>query len=210
MADGPAGAGRRPRAVRVAAEEAGTDTASTRPLSSIPPLTGAPAAAVRLLGSFFGAGLLPRAPGTWGSLAALVIYALGLSLGLMDARYYGTLACLLLFLLTAIAALALGRQAERVAGERDPNWFVLDEMAGVFLALFGLATYNFAFAGLAFLLFRLFDVLKVAGVGWVERRFGGAVGILLDDLVAASLANLLVRLVIIPPLVHFGMVSEAF
>ncbi len=83
-------------------------------------------------------------------------------------------------------------------------------MAGVFLALFGLATYNFAFAGLAFLLFRLFDALKLAGVGWVEKRFGGAVGILLDDLVAASLANLLVRVLLIPPLLYYGVVSEAF
>ncbi|MHC4914334.1 MAG: phosphatidylglycerophosphatase A family protein [Planctomycetota bacterium] len=191
-------------------ERGAADTVATRPLSSIPPLTGRAAAAVRLLGSFLGAGLLPRAPGTWGSLAALVLYAVGLVVSGLRPQVYGTLGCLLMFLLFSIASLSLGRHAERVAGQRDPTWFVLDEMAGVFLALFGLATYNFAFAGLAFLLFRLFDALKVAGVGWVEKRFGGAVGILLDDLVAASLANLLVRLVLIPPLLHYGVVSEAF
>jgi phosphatidylglycerophosphatase A len=169
-----------------------------------PPLTGFRAVLARVLGSFFGAGLLPKAPGTWGSLAALVIYVPVRHLGLDD-RTFG---CLLLFLLFSMASLALARDAERTAQQKDPRWFVLDEMAGVFLALFGLAKYNFAFAGLAFLLFRLFDALKIGAVGWVERRFGGAVGILLDDWVAAACANLPVRGLALV-LVNFGVISAS-
>jgi len=158
-----------------------------------PPL-GAPgpgAWLVRLAGSFFGVGLLPKAPGTWGSLAALAIYVPIQASGLDD-RTFG---CLLLFLLFSMAALALGGASERAAGRRDPGWFVLDEMAGVFLALFGLAQYNHTYilVGVAFLLFRLFDVLKVGAVGWVEERLPGTLGIWLDDLVAAAWANLIVR-----------------
>lgn len=159
------------------------------------------ARAAKLLGSFFGVGFLPMAPGTWGSLAALIIY--------LPIRFSGldqyTLGCLALFVFFSTASLVLGRDAERAAGGKDPRWFVLDEMAGVFLALFGLATYNFALVGLAFLLFRLFDALKIGAVGWVEERFGGSVGIWLDDVVAASIANLLVRSLLITLLVKCGV-----
>ncbi len=159
----------------------------------------------KALGSFFGVGFLPMAPGTWGSLAALVIY--------VPVRQYGldkhTLGCLLLFLLFSIASLAVGGIAERAAGERDPKWFVLDEMAGVFLALYGLARYNFAFAGAAFLLFRLFDITKIVGIRWVEKSLKGSVGILVDDLVAASYANLPIRLGVVLLLVKLGWIAEA-
>jgi phosphatidylglycerophosphatase A len=170
-----------------------------------PPLVGVRAFIAKALGSFFGVGFLPMAPGTWGSLAALLIYVPVRQLGLDEY----TLGCLLLFLLFSIASLALGRDAERAAGQRDPRWFVLDEMAGVFLALYGLARYNFAFAGAAFLLFRFFDVLKIGGIGWVEKRFRGSLGILLDDLVAASFANLPIRLGLVLLLLKLGVITES-
>jgi phosphatidylglycerophosphatase A len=158
-----------------------------------PPLPAGRARVARVLGSFFGAGFLPMAPGTWGSLAALLIYVLALRFTRLEPAIFGTLGCLLLILLFAMASLALGGDAQRAAAHKDPRWFVLDEMAGVFLALFALAPYNFLFAGLAFLLFRLFDALKIGAVGWMDRRLSGTVGILLDDCVAGAAANLLVR-----------------
>jgi phosphatidylglycerophosphatase A len=164
-----------------------------RALPPGPPLARGRANAAKLLGSFFGTGFLPMAPGTWGSLAALIIYVLALSFTRLEPAAFGSLGCLLLFLLFSMASLALGGDAQRAAAHKDPRWFVLDEMAGVFLALFALAPYNFLFAGLAFLLFRLFDALKIGVVGQVDRRLGGTVGILLDDWVAGAMANLLVR-----------------
>lgn len=150
---------------------------------------------VKLLGSFFGAGFLPMAPGTWGSLVALAAYA---PMHAHFSRVRGgeseeLLISLLLCAAFSAAALALGGAAERAAGRRDPRWFVLDEIAGSFLALCGLSRYNFAVAGLAFLLFRVFDVLKPGAVGWAERKMRGAAGMLLDDLLAAACANLIVR-----------------
>jgi phosphatidylglycerophosphatase A len=159
----------------------------------------------KALGSFFGVGFLPMAPGTWGSLAAFLIYIPIRQLGLDD----HTMGCLLMFLLFSIASLAVGAAAERAAGQQDPGWFVLDEMAGVFLALYGLAGYNFAFAGAAFLLFRLFDITKIVGIRWVERQLKGSVGILVDDLVAASYANLPIRLGVVLLFVKLGWISEA-
>jgi phosphatidylglycerophosphatase A len=147
--------------------------------------------AVMALGSGCGAGFLPRAPGTWGSLVALALYSPLILFPVPYPNLY-SLGGLLFF---SVASLALGGQAELVAGRKDPRWFVLDEMAGVFLALFALAEYNAAplLVGAAFLLFRLFDAVKVGAVGWIDRRLTGSVGILLDDLVAAAFAQVLVR-----------------
>jgi phosphatidylglycerophosphatase A len=158
----------------------------------------------RGLGSFFGVGFLPLAPGTWGSLAALVIYVMCRQMRLDDQGF----ASLTLFVVFVTVALACGGAAERTAGKRDPKWFVLDEMAGVFLALYGLAGYNLAFAGVAFLLFRFFDITKVAGIRFVEMRLKGSVGIVADDLVAASLANLPVRLGVVQALLWLGWMSK--
>ncbi len=170
-----------------------------------PKLEGFGGFVAKALGSFFGVGFLPMAPGTWGSLAAFLIYIPMRQLGLDD----HTLGCVLMFLLFSIASLAVGSAAERAAGQADPGWFVLDEMAGVFLALYGLADYNFAFAGAAFLLFRFFDITKTVGIRWVERQLKGSLGILVDDLVAASYANLPVRVGVVYLLANLGVISEA-
>jgi phosphatidylglycerophosphatase A len=169
----------------------------TLPWTPEPPLVGAKAMAVKVLGSFFGAGYLPLAPGTWGSLAALVIW-LWLRGAVLGAGLRAGLADNLCFLLCAgfaMAALALGRSAERVAQAADPRWFVLDELAGAFLALYGLAGYNgwLWLAAGSFLLFRLLDATKLGLIGWTERRLRGGMGILMDDLFAGAAANLAVR-----------------
>jgi phosphatidylglycerophosphatase A len=130
-----------------------------------------------------GLGLLPVAPGTWGSLLALPLW-----LALGGARMApGT---------RAIALLALGLTAWRACeeGERawghDPSRVVADEVAGQFLALtLGPAALLGAWPGwlAAFLLFRLFDIWKP---GWVDRaqRLPGGLGVLADDLLAGLLA----------------------
>jgi phosphatidylglycerophosphatase A len=167
------------------------------PWAPEPPLLGAKATAVKVLGSFFGAGYLPLAPGTWGSLAALAIW-LGLRHAVLGAGLRAALADNLCFLLSAgfaMATLALGRSAERVAQAPDPRWFVLDELAGAFLALYGLAGYNswLWLAAGSFLLFRLLDATKFGLIGWTERRLRGGMGILMDDLFAGAAANLVAR-----------------
>jgi phosphatidylglycerophosphatase A len=166
-----------------------------------PPLVGAAAGAVKVLGSFFGAGFLPLAPGTWGSLAALAIWLAGRELGARFGLSTGKLdwLCLLASAGCFAATLALGKLAERAAGRGDPRWFVLDELGGAFLALWGLAGYNdrpgfqLVLVAGAFLLFRLLDATKLGPIGWVDRRLTGGLGMLLDDLLAGAFANLAVR-----------------
>ncbi|MTJ82556.1 MAG: phosphatidylglycerophosphatase A [Telmatospirillum sp.] len=136
-----------------------------------------------LLATWFGAGLMPKAPGTWGSLAALpfawVITALWGRPGL--------------FVATVIVFLVGWWAADRMAktlGLDDPGCVVIDEVAGQWLVLLaappGLTVY---LAG--FLLFRLFDILKPFPVSWADRDVKGGLGIMLDDILAGIYGGLI-------------------
>lgn len=129
----------------------------------------------------FGAGLSPRAPGTLGTLIALPLYwALA---GLPSTAFW-----LLIGLGFVVGVWACARTAQAL-GEADPGSVVWDEIIAFLTVL------PFAPAGLwgmltAFGLFRLFDILKPFPIGWLERRLGGGLGIMLDDLLAAAYAIL--------------------
>jgi phosphatidylglycerophosphatase A len=142
--------------------------------------------------TFFGVGLLHPGPGTWGSLAATLLW--------LAAGYALHLTPLVLGAATAVAALlsiALGIPAAsivaRESGRTDPQHVVIDEAAGQWLALLPAALSShpdWPHALAAFALFRLFDITKPPPARQLERLHGG-VGIVLDD-VAAGLYALLV------------------
>ena len=138
------------------------------------------ARAATLLATWFGSGKLPKAPGTWGALAALpfawVIVALAGDTGLL-------LAAILLF---AAGCWAADSEAA-MAGARDPSWVVVDEVVGQWLTLV-LVPLHLLDYFVGFLLFRLFDIWKPWPVSWSERRFGGGFGIMIDDVLAAAYA----------------------
>jgi phosphatidylglycerophosphatase A len=73
----------------------------------------------------------------------------------------------------------------------DPGWIVIDEIAGQMLALLALHRISLIGVGLAFALFRLFDISKLGPIGWADRQ-GGAVGIMGDDILAGAAAALIV------------------
>lgn len=156
----------------------------------------------RLLASLLGVGFLRPAPGTWGSLAALVLAWAVMTLG-------GALPLALLTLGAAAGGLALARAVIAETGDSDPRWFVMDEVAGQWIALLPVA-YGAERMGAdpldlwpgwiaAFLLFRLFDVWKPWIVGRADRR-GDAVGLMLDDVWAGLLAA--VGVVVLAGLAH--------
>lgn len=148
----------------------------------------------RLIVTFFGVGRLRPAPGTWGSLAAvLAAYALWWLGGMW------------LFLAALVAVLplavwAIGQEVARTGpelGTHDPGWIVIDEVAGQWIALLpavvvparmGLNPLQLWPAWIAgFLLFRLFDIWKPGPIGWADRSLG-VKGVLLDDLIAGIFA----------------------
>ncbi len=136
-----------------------------------------------LLATWFGSGLLPKAPGTWGSLAALpfaiVIAALAGPWGLLAAVLAATVAGLW----------AADVYAAR-SGADDPPRVVIDEVAGQWLALVPVAL-DLRLYAVAFLAFRFFDIVKVWPADWLDRNLKGGWGIMLDDLAAGIYAGAL-------------------
>ena len=139
-----------------------------------------------------GLGLLPKAPGTWASAAAV---ALGTALHLIGG-----------FPLLAAATLVVGvdgwiavQEYLKTAADPDPSEVVVDEILGQWIAL-GSVSYGFWAHGVtsfpwpawlgAFLAFRLFDIWKPGPVGWADRK-PGATGVMLDDVIAGVLAAVL-------------------
>ncbi len=140
----------------------------------------------RAIASLFGAGFLRPAPGTWGSLVALVPGAVVLALA-------GPIAVLIGALL--IAGLGWWAVAVELArsDEPDPEWIVVDEAAGQWVSLVGLEGFGWVGVAAAFALFRLFDIAKPGPVGWADRQ-PGARGVMLDDLIAGAFAALVLLL----------------
>lgn len=128
-----------------------------------------------VLATWFGVGLVPVAPGTFGTLGALPL-VLALSYCPLVFRIFLGL----VFLATAIWA---SGQAESVLGRPDPPEIVVDEVAGFLVASLFLKA-SWQYVGLAFLLFRVFDILKPFPVGFLDRRLTGGLGIVVDDLAA--------------------------
>lgn len=133
-----------------------------------------------LLATGFGAGLLPKAPGTWGSLLAV---ALAWLINGAAGRAGLAVAAVAAF---AVGVWAAGVCAEKYGGE-DPGQIVIDEIAGQWLVLL-VVTPGWIGYGLGFALFRAFDILKPWPVSWADRTIKGGLGIMIDDVLAAGYA----------------------
>jgi phosphatidylglycerophosphatase A len=136
-----------------------------------------------IISSGFGSGYAAKAPGTVGSLAAVGAWLI--------ASWTGLLLSPLSQLVAAIVVILVGTWATKVSldeeGGEDPQWIVIDEWAGIFIALIGTNPAALAQTLLAFLFFRFFDVLKPGPVSKAED-LPGAVGVMGDDIVAGICA----------------------
>lgn len=134
------------------------------------------------LATWFGAGLMPKAPGTWGSLAALPVAWLVLRYG---GFWWLAAAVGLIFLVGwwASNVYVAGTSAE------DPGAVVIDEVAGQWLTLLPVAPLVWWHWVAGFVLFRFFDILKPWPVGWADRRVKGGFGVMIDDVIAGLYAG---------------------
>ncbi len=135
-----------------------------------------------LLATWFGAGLLPKIPGTWGSAAALPF-------AWVIAYYGGTLALLIAsFAVFGVGIWAAGVYS-RHSGVKDAGPIVIDEVAGQWLTLA-----PFAFDPLnwivGFFLFRAADIVKPWPASWADREVKGGLGVMLDDMFAGVYAGI--------------------
>ena len=160
-----------------------------------------------------GVGYLPLAPGTWGSLVGIGVYALvrgaamkfffdagaGRNFNLLHV-YYGVIAgeLVAIFAISLVGTWAASR-TERLSGKKDPGKVVIDEVAGQFIALmpvpfmFGTAMWT---ALLAFILFRFFDIVKPYPARRLESLEAG-LGIMADDIVAGVYAAIVVAAAVV-------------
>ena len=135
-----------------------------------------------VVSTVFGIGYIPFAPGTFGSAFGLLIWSL-----LPPSPLVHGAAIVLLF----IAGSWSSSVAEGHFGRADPGQVVIDEVMGMLITLF-LNPVGWAGAGLAFVLFRVADILKPYPANRFERLQGG-VGVMADDGMAAIYANLALR-----------------
>ena len=137
---------------------------------------------VHFLAFGFGSGLAPRAPGTFGTLAAVPLYLLLLQLPIW---------CYAVFLVVALVAgvWICGESARRI-GVHDHSGIVWDEIACFLLTMLPFVpSITSVVAG--FLAFRFFDVVKPWPICWLDRHVHGGLGIMLDDVGAALMAIVL-------------------
>lgn len=133
--------------------------------------------------TFFYSGLLKPAPGTWGSIAGaipgiLILYTLG------DTTLF--LASILLFLVS----IKIIDNYEKNGGEHDTSSIVIDEVAGVWLAI-SISSNTWLQMILSVIFFRMFDILKPSIIGKIDRDVKGGLGVMGDDMVAGAFGGLL-------------------
>lgn len=128
----------------------------------------------------FGSGLAPKAPGTFGTLAALPLYAI---LSCFMSPTLITLMCLPLFALGAWSA----QRTCHDMGAHDHGSIVIDEIIAMWLVL-AFAPANWMGWLIAFVLFRTFDIFKPWPIAWLDKHVSGGFGVMLDDVLAAIYA----------------------
>lgn len=135
---------------------------------------------VKMIGTFFYVGHLPWAPGTWGSLAGLLI-----------AWFSPEPSRTLLLVFMCIAGFYACPRAVAAYQAKDPSVFVMDEVCGMMLGILWLPRSVWV-ALVGFLLFRFFDVVKPWPISWIQKKDHPSC-ILWDDLLAGAFTNAVLR-----------------
>ncbi len=138
--------------------------------------------------TWFGSGLLPGAPGTWGSLAALPF-------AWMIAGWGGAWALAGAAGLCFLAGWWASAVYVRRTGVADPQEIVIDEVAGQWLVL-ALAPPDILHYAIGFAVFRVLDIWKPFPAGWADRHVEGGLGVMTDDALAALYGTALMALVV--------------
>ncbi len=143
-----------------------------------------------LLGTFFGVGHLPVAPGTWGSFFTLPLVYL-------TVYYFPAFGITVFVVIACILSLICAREAQIEYGD-DPSQFVLDEVAGqslvfLFTGFIHSFSYDTTLLATGFFLFRIFDIAKPLGINKLQK-LPGEIGILVDDLLAGVYALICLKL----------------
>ncbi len=152
-----------------------------------------------LFATLFGIGLLPLAPGTWGSLFGLILFFFtGIYLSISQTSFF----ILLVLIIFSTFLICYFASKELSDDDKDQKSIVIDELAGLWVAFIPVSgivmmkeflIYSF----LAFFYFRLFDIWKPYPINLVDENMKNYYGIVLDDLLAGFYAAILVTLTLL-------------
>ncbi|MGL1930824.1 MAG: phosphatidylglycerophosphatase A [Desulfotalea sp.] len=127
----------------------------------------------------FYSGMLPKAPGTWGSLAAIIFW--------LPLRELSLLHYIYMLLGVFIVGFLVAGTAEKLMDEKDAGPIVIDEFLGMFITLTLAPNHPVAWF-MGFVFFRIFDIWKPYPVSWLDTKLHGGMGIMLDDVAAGIYA----------------------
>lgn len=139
---------------------------------------------IHLLALGFGSGAAPKAPGTWGTLAAVLIYW---PLSQLSPEHY-----LLMLLVTSVMGIYICGQTARDLGVHDHGSIVWDEFVGFWITMFA-APVGWVWVVVGFVLFRFFDIIKPWPISWIDKKITGGFGIMLDDVIAGVMAAVVLQ-----------------
>ena len=134
--------------------------------------------------SFFGVGFLPKAPGTWGTLATLpFLYAIG--------RFNPPYIFFIPFLIimTLISSF-IADSVQKKFDLHDPQFIVIDEVLGMTTAWLFIQTHNLSHLFILFALFRFFDIIKIWPASYFDKKVHHGYGTIVDDIVSGVFAGL--------------------
>jgi len=141
---------------------------------------------IQFLALGFGSGLAPKAPGTFGTLAAIPLYLL---LTLLTPALYAVA----VLLMTLAGFYICGKTADDV-GVHDHPAIVWDEFVGFFITMFMIPV-SWQSVLLGFMFFRFFDIIKPWPISFIDKKVAGGFGIMIDDVLAGAFALIIMQLI---------------
>ena len=143
---------------------------------------------IHFLAFGFGSGLSPKAPGTFGTLAAIPIY-------LALIQYVNSSLYLVIVVLLSLLGFWLCGKTAKDFGVHDHPGIVWDEIVGFLITMFQ-APLGWVWVLIGFALFRVFDILKPWPINWLDKKVEGGVGIMLDDILAGIFAWVVLQIIV--------------
>jgi phosphatidylglycerophosphatase A len=146
------------------------------------------------IATWFGSGLIIPAPGTWGTVGGMLF---GIPLLLITNQLVVLIAAVVLFIVGLWSVSRLEKQLH----DHDPSFIVIDEVVAILLGISALVGTTFQEiwleAVLLFIFFRIFDAWKPWPISWADRKIHGALGVMLDDILAVIIAIITYKILLI-------------
>ncbi|PIW68616.1 MAG: phosphatidylglycerophosphatase A [Candidatus Omnitrophica bacterium CG12_big_fil_rev_8_21_14_0_65_42_8] len=140
----------------------------------------------KMIASVFYIGYLPVAPGTLGSLSALILYYF---------LWHNAMIMAIVTIVVILLGFMASGRVEKMFGEKDPREIVIDEFSGMLVSLYRIPP-AMGYVVTGFLLFRFFDIVKPGPINKLEK-LKGSMGIMSDDLIAGVYTNMILQVIYI-------------